>query len=277
MSNDTFDKGFITKATQVLINKSQYNTSLETMEIINENDDIVSIEPYNSESKHLVLLSEFIRMNINSREFKNPYTRNCVFFNNEDLFVIKKLKKELLQALKTVPHEIFMKFLDILFIINNNNLQIVYFSDICKIFQVLLGAIPFFETLEEIDNNENISELIKNIENQLDTTINVFKNELENEESILKMKETINFISIPNDIKDSINYMFCELLNILQTLGEEQREFDYKKDILNILIVLDDIQYILSINNIPDEEFQIKLYCILCDIYDKINSLKESI
>ena len=111
----------------------------------------------------------------------------------------------------------------------------------------------------------------------METTINVFKNELNDENNIIKLKETIDFISIPNDIKDTINYFFSQLLIILKTLGDERREFDYKKDILNIFIILDDIQYILSINNNLDEEFEIKLYCVLCDISSKINELQESI
>ena len=192
------DKGIISLSNKELVSNAEYNTSLETMELIDENVEVIIITPANTQVSHLVLLPEFIRMNVQRGKFKNPYTRNEVEFSEEDSERLYSMRKELIKTLKTVPHEIFVKFVRALESAHENNVELIYFPEIIKIFQVLLGAIPFFEQIEEtLGDNENISAMIKEVENSVSNAVNIFENDVVDEENVKKNIEYIGFLTIP--------------------------------------------------------------------------------
>ena len=112
------DQGILTKATTELINNSEYNTSFETMELIEENDEIIRINPKDSHSTHLIKLNEFIKINIAKNKFNNPYTRNDISFSQEHLELLLKLKKDLIKSIKNIPHELFVDFIAILLFVS---------------------------------------------------------------------------------------------------------------------------------------------------------------
>jgi len=275
------EKGKISNAIKNVITSAQYNTSLETMDLIEEGQEIVCIEiPTNGETPvtHLVLLKEFVRMNLGRGMFNNPYTRNNVEFSEEDTDKLNSLKKEVLKSLKKLPHDTFIKFVNVLNIAHQKKVELLYFPDIAKIFQILLGVIPFFERVDELTNseNENISNAVREIENSLDSTINTFSEELADEEKIKKNLEDIGFLTIPDFIKEQITYLFHEFVELLAGLGESSSEFTYKDEILDIFIILDNVHYFLCTEIIYNEEFEVKVLCLMCEASEKMTALKET-
>ena len=94
--------------------------------------------------------------------------RNIISFSDTDLSKLNKLKKEIIKSMKNIPHEIFEKMINVMKVIKEKDLQLIYFNEITNIFNILLSAIPFFESIEEI---ENINNIITDIENNLLSTL----------------------------------------------------------------------------------------------------------
>ena len=279
------DKGSICISTNNLINSAKYNTSLETMDLIEENTEIVLIIPNGTTTNHIIDLKEFIRMNLRKGGiFKNPYTRNDVEFSEDDTKKLLEMRKQLLKTLKTLPHQIFIKFVQVLEKTEEKNVQLVYFPEIAKIFQLLLGIMPFFEQLEELvgESDENVSEMIKEVENKIDTTVTTFANELEDEEKVKQNAEYIGFLTIPDHLKETIIFLFHELVIILKKLADLNIEFNYKEEILGIFLLLDDVYYFLTntyqeITITNNEELDIRIACLLCKASDNVSNLISNI
>lgn len=274
------DIGKIIEATDSYIDGAEYSSSLETMEKITIDEKCILIMPYKCQSHHLILIDEFIRSNLKG-EFRNPYTRNQVGFSKEDLKIITDLRREYIKNMKNDLHEIFVQFLLLMKFIQSHELEIQYFPEISKIFNIILTALPFFEELENAfgnyDNNYEI--LFKEIKSRVIHTIDTFRSELNEETNIERAKELISFMTIPDEIKDIIRYIFSNFLILLSDLSESKTEFEHKDALVNIFSNLDDIHYIYtsfshlsSISNID-----IKIQLILCMIQDEIEKLRVAI
>lgn len=264
------DHGEITISTRDIIDSSEFNTSLETTDIIEPEQEIVLIKA--NKSTHLFLINEFVKSNISKRNYINPYNRNIISFSDTDLNILNKIKKDIIKSMKNIPHEIFEKLVNVMKVIKEKDLQLIYFNEITNIFNILLSAIPFFETIEEIDNINNI---ITDIENNLLTTLDVFLENLNNETSVQENKKVIDYLTIPDQIKETYDFMFSELVTILERISELNIEFENKDTILDIFKSMDHIYMYLTNNTINNEEQEVKVVCLLCIIEEKINDLKS--
>jgi hypothetical protein len=266
------DHGEILISTKELIDNAEFNTSLETTDIIEPEQEIVLIKA--NKSTHLFLINEFVKSNISKRNYINPYNRNIISFSDTDLSKLNKLKREIIKSMKNIPHEIFEKMINVMKVIKEKDLQLIYFNEITNIFNILLSAIPFFESIEEI---ENINNIITDIENNLISSLDVFLENLNNDASVQENKKVIDYLTIPDQIKETYNFMFSELVTILEQISELNIEFENKDAILDIFKSMDHIYIYLTNHSINSEEQEIKVVCLLCVIEEKINELKSLI
>lgn len=274
------DSGRVILVTDKDIREAEYNSSLETMETIQPEDHCVVISPHMCKHNHLILVDEFIRSNLKG-EFKNPYTRNCVEFSVDDLQLLQEKRKEFIRNIKNDLHEIFVQFLNVLKMIQEEKVEILYFSEIAKIFNVILSALPFFEELENAfgNYNDNYGILYKEIKAQVVKSIETFEKDIKEEPNMQQVRELVSFMTIPDDMKEIIRYIFSNFLNLLTELSEIKAEFEYKNVLVGIFTNLDDIHCMYTtfatLSNMNPIDSKIQL--ILCMIEDEIEKLRASI
>lgn len=273
------DSGKVTLVTDKEIREAEYNSSLETMETIQPGDRCVAIVPHLCKHRHLILADEFIRSNLKG-EFKNPYTRNVVELSEDDLQFLKEKRKEFIRNMKNDLHDIFAQFLEVLKLIQKESIEILYFSEIAKIFNVILSALPFFE---ELDNalgtyNENYGIMYNEIKTQVVKSIKTFETDITDEPNLQQIRELVSFMTIPDDIKEIIRYIFSNFLNLLTELSEIKAEFEYKNILLGIFTNLDDIHNMYTtFGTLSMGAIDCKIQLILCMIEDEIEKLRTSI
>jgi len=274
------DNGRVKLVTDKDIREAEYNSSLETMETIQPEERCVVIAPHMCKHNHLILVDEFIRSNLKG-EFKNPYTRNVVDFPEDDLRLLQEKRKEFIKNIKNDLHEIFVQFLEVLRMIQRESVEILYFSEIAKIFNVILSALPFFEELENAfgNYNDNYGILYKEIKTQVIKSIETFEKDIKDEPNMQQIRELVSFMTIPDEMKEIIRYIFSNFLNLLTELSEIKAEFDYKNILVGIFTNLDDIHCMYTtfgtLSNMGPIDTKIQL--ILCMIEDEIEKLRATI
>ena len=274
------DNGRVKLVTDKDIREAEYNSSLETMETIQPEERCVVIAPHMCKHNHLILVDEFMRSNLKG-EFKNPYTRNVVDFPEDDLRLLQEKRKEFIKNIKNDLHEIFVQFLEVLRMIQRESVEILYFSEIAKIFNVILSALPFFEELENAfgNYNDNYGILYKEIKTQVIKSIETFEKDIKDEPNMQQIRELVSFMTIPDEMKEIIRYIFSNFLNLLTELSEIKAEFDYKNILVGIFTNLDDIHCMYTtfgtLSNMGPIDTKIQL--ILCMIEDEIEKLRATI
>ena len=265
-------------------NKSEYCITLESMEDIEIGSQVVIINPINCSGLHIIELTDFIRTNMDKEEYYNPYNRNKIEFNDIDTQTLLDKKNEEKQRIHELPKQIYLQLIEILKIISDNKLEILFLPDIIDILEVLMGMLPFLSNLEEACGLEfpRIANMIDSFEKQIETKLLRIKEMIvDKKDDLLNQQE---FCPIPSNFKEILVYKFSQLVDLMNKIVLERKESVYSSRILSIFVNLDKIrEYIESETYakliFQNDNFMESLYNILIvadeeiiEIYDDIKS-----